>query len=376
MKNVNEFMLMTINRCIDYTKASQGLKLVPRMETINFVEAINLPLRCMRDMQQDKKVELKLLTICSSVAENIITDKQWLQENILCLLSNAVKYSSSGDVRISVALVKNPPPTSNRERSVKCNTSFRPDRHIRIEIEDSGIGISEDMMSNLFNPFKQAQRLAGGTGLGLYSLAKRIEALDGSYGVKNRPDMNHGSVFWFTIPYRPDDTKQMMSCLSSPVASRTTSERGGFAPQKVMDRSDEGKLNILLVDDSLSILKMSSMMLRRQGHSVSTAENGAVALDMVSSATTESQPYDVILMDLQMPVMDGLEATTRIRALETIGVTVFSAHQLIIGVSACSDNETMEAAFSAGIDAFIPKPFTMQSFNDTYKDMLIKRHNA
>ena len=85
---------------------------------------------------------------------------------------------------------------------------------IRIEIEDSGIGISEDMMSNLFNPFKQAQRLAGGTGLGLYSLAKRIEALGGDYGVNRRSDGQSGSLFWFTIPYRPD--VRLLSGLASP----------------------------------------------------------------------------------------------------------------------------------------------------------------
>jgi signal transduction histidine kinase len=158
MKNVNEFMLMTINRCIDYTKASQGLKLVPRMETINFAEAINLPLRCMKDMQHDGKIEIILTPIAKNITENIITDKQWLQENILCLLSNAVKFSTGGVVVISAALVMmSSQPPRNRELSL--SLTFKATRAIRIEIEDSGIGISEDMMNNLFNPFKQAQRL-------------------------------------------------------------------------------------------------------------------------------------------------------------------------------------------------------------------------
>ncbi len=376
---------------------------MPRMETINLLDVINLPLKCMRGMQQDKQIELKLMTICSSVAENIITDKQWLQENILCLLSNAVKYSSSGAVSISVGLIKTPLPTVDSKQCL-ANTSFKPERHICVEIEDSGIGISEDMMTNLFNPFKQvslfrvsnlfvlvrykiisvqAQRLAGGTGLGLYSLAKRIEALGGSYGVKNRPDRASGSVFWFTISYRPDDTKHIISTLSSPrTLSHAPSDEVDDNPlssqsthNTVKKSVEEQQLNILLVDDSLSILKMSSMMLRRQGHNISTAENGAIAVDRVISASTSAQLFDVVLMDLQMPVMDGLEATSRIRAFEKtmMNADIIPVHQLIIGVSACSDNETMEAAFEAGIDAFIPKPFTMQSFKDTCNGLLMNR---
>jgi signal transduction histidine kinase len=152
MKNVNEFMLMAINRCIDYTKASQGLTLVPRMETINFSEAINLPLRCMKDLQQNGKINIQLTPFTSEFAEHIITDKQWLQENILCLLSNAVKYSVGGMVTVSATL-----------QSAGVTTT----QVIRIEVEDSGIGISDAVRSNLFAQFKQAQRLAGGTGLGM-----------------------------------------------------------------------------------------------------------------------------------------------------------------------------------------------------------------
>eukprot|EP01034_Spumella_vulgaris_P034241 gene34241-biopygen29168 len=380
MKNVNEFMLMTINRCIDYTKASQGLKLVPRMETINFAEAINLPMRCMKDMQQDNKIQIKLMSIPAEIAANIITDKQWLQENILCLLSNAVRYSAGGVVSIAVSLSSEP---SSQEPVLITPL-------LRIEIEDSGIGISEDMMCNLFRPFKQAQRLAGGTGLGLYSLMKRIEALNGQCGVRKRGDGLPGSVFWFAIPYRPDEV-----VVFSEVNSPTTSQKSPVVSDTQRKSETHQPLRILIVDDSLSILKMSSMMLRRQGHTIATAENGAIAVDMVTSAAITATPYDVVLMDLQMPVMDGLEATRRIREFEkertsspatvdlkswtsdltgatdkSYSLKLHRSDQLIIGVSANSDNETMEAAFAAGIDAFIPKPFTLQSFNETYLSLL------
>ncbi len=172
-------------------------------------------------------------------------------------------------------------------------------------------GLSDAAMDCLFKPFKQAQRMAGGTGLGemlsfsrceigcfiilpppgLYSLAKRVEALKGNYGVSGRRDGQPGCLFWFSVPYKPDRTRTRSSVLlstagsthqladseasvalqrqvsgsvggdASPVSpSQMASEAGGWAPER---------LNILLVDDSLSILKMSGLLLRRQGECAS-----------------------------------------------------------------------------------------------------------
>lgn len=99
----NNFMLMTINRCIDYTKASKGLKLTPKYETIDLAETLKLPLSCMMNIQS--KVSIQMNPFTDSICTHIITDKQWLQENILCLLSNAVKYSTDGNVFITASLV-------------------------------------------------------------------------------------------------------------------------------------------------------------------------------------------------------------------------------------------------------------------------------
>jgi CheY-like chemotaxis protein len=303
---------------------------------------------------------------------------------------------------------------------------------IRIDIEDKGIGIAPSAMKALFAPFNQAQRMAGGTGLGLYSLARRVEALKGLYGVSRRRDGQSGSLFWFAIPYRPDDTMvaqpNMRASVStvSASASAATSARTSFnlnssmeamAERVALDTIDSRSsntvepftkdviLNILVVDDSPAILKMSSRMLRQLGHRVTTAVNGADAVQKINAemdltrdeGEDQSEGYfDVVLMDLQMPVMDGLEATSRIRSQEVertdiivlmakqLGRSSYSPthshpcalHQVIIGVSANSDNETMEAAFAAGIDAFIAKPFTMQSFKETYNTLCQKRDHG
>jgi hypothetical protein len=94
MQNINSFMTMTINRCIDYTKATKGIKLSPKYETIHLSKTLQLPMSCMKSLQSSEEsiIELDLESL-TKICSHIITDKQWLQENILCLLSNAEKYS-------------------------------------------------------------------------------------------------------------------------------------------------------------------------------------------------------------------------------------------------------------------------------------------
>ncbi len=445
MRDTHSFMLMTINRCIDYTKASKGLRLIPKYETIDLRDALELPMACMKNMQQ--KIEIILNPLPANLCRCAITDKQWLQENVLCLLSNAVKYSAEGTVTIGVSieeyLVKscaspstpieslhhkiqhvseeetniNPSPQQvTNESSQEVQTELMP--FLRIEVEDTGIGMSEDAMSSLFNPFKQTQRLAGGTGLGLYSLAKRIEALHGFYGVMKRRDGQQGSLFWFAIPYKPDAIyAQQISSLTSKIP-----EESNCAPTQndyplseeddkivaatvplehpvstqslvecaiaVVDQSQppiKTALNILVVDDSPTILKMSTLMLKKLGHEVTTADNGAIAAKLVQERVVDihSCGFDVILMDLQMPVMDGLEATRRIREMENEFNSDKNSdpsppmwrreRQIIVGMSANSDHETAANAYQVGVDAFLSKPFRIETFRSTIEKLLSEK---
>lgn len=491
ISNTNNFMIMAINRCIDYTKASKGMKLVPKYETLHLSDTLRMPLLCMKNVQN--KISIIMNPIPPNVSHQIITDKQWLQENLLCLLSNAAKYSNGGEVTINVMLLTE----AEEQRAMKAlggtNTFnkrisvYRPNRSsliseasnegassplpyratpgkrfsgvidrfsisstgrysvcsidrisghssflqgvtqvddecesvasdvvngpvttfLRFEIEDTGIGISEEAMHTLFSPFKQTQRLAGGTGLGLYSLAKRLDALNGRYGVTRRRDGKQGSLFWFAIPYRPDssisviheveainntlksETHDSADLQEAPAAvaehsfksdETTVNELTTEAPNKSTSEpstKDGNKLNILIVDDSPAIIKVTSMMLRRQGHLVSAVDNGALAVKKVedtmpsSEGINPSERFDVVLMDLQMPVMDGLEAIKRIRTAEKQrNITSPALKQRIIGVSACSDHDTMQEAFTAGIDAFMGKPFNVEQFDRTVKQLL------
>lgn len=406
IRNTNNFMIMTINRCIDYTKAAKGLKLIPKMESFNLIEALSLPLLCMKDIQQKVIIELEPLPV--EICEEIFSDQQWLQENLLCLLSNAVKYSSGGKVTLTLRIIERPQSfsldtyiedTHKAQLSVSRGSSITPFQLLRFEVEDCGIGMSDDAMQHLFSPFRQNQRLAGGTGLGLFSLAKRMEALQGQCGVMRRRDGKQGSLFWFAFPYRPDESKKE-SCPECPQQRRSSVEfvekinlrtrsssktaSVSFAsshhppkplppPPGAINEEDKVGENhtVLLVDDSPSIVKITTMLLRRQGFTVFVAENGADALDLVQNRLNGqsngesnrcSTVFDVILMDLQMPVMDGLEAVRRLRALENE-----RCRHLVVGLSANSDEEIQQEVWNCGFDAFLSKPFSQQAFLQLFR---------
>jgi CheY-like chemotaxis protein len=327
-------------------------------------------------------VTISVAAIPPSIEAHIVTDKQWLLENLLCLLSNAVKYSQGGTVDVRVSLV------TDEHRALAKDADISDGACVRFEVWDTGIGLTESAKLSLFAPFQQAQRLAGGTGLGLFSLARRVEALHGDYGVSARPDGVPGSLFWFSIPYRTDIRRLRKGPRNGGQESRAfaySMEGLTEEEQETYRRSVAGGIpkRVLVVDDAPSILKMTAMLLTKKGHVVEKAANGAVAVEMVSEALRRSPggKYDVVLMDLQMPVLDGTEAIRRIRAAERarrveseIGLVDLESgyvesftpqtrrRQLIIALSANSDSETMQEAMRAGADHFMSKPFTYDTF--------------
>ena len=398
MKGANSFMTMSINRCIDYTKASKGLKLVPKLETVQLLEALEFPVSIMRDIQSQLPIVLQ--PIPSRISAHVITDKQWLMENVLCLLSNAARYSHTGHIDLKLSLDRSAS-AAEISRSKKDVGKYQVVM-LRVEVLDTGIGLSDAAMEGLFLPFKQAQRLAGGTGLGLFSLARRVEALQGKFGVSRRPDGAQGSLFWFSIPYRPDSTaggKVSPMCNYRIGAQLQPSERVLFCGDKsysVVNCVAIPSLRVLVVDDAPTVLKMTSMLLSKKGHTVEQAVNGAAAVEKLLQRVPEHRcptlnssdladelicmeeggqgqqaaGFDVVLMDLQMPVMDGVEAIRRIRAVEQrasqeLKSTLYNkanARQFIVALSANSDSNTTREALEAGADEFVSKPFSYDTF--------------
>ena len=225
------FMSMTINRVLDFSKVSHNIKLVPAYETISLTAVMAWPASILRSLEG--RVSIIIDPVPTNICQHVITDKGWLTENLLCLFSNAIKYSSVGFVNVRCYLVEDKLKLKLASNNItKTNdTNYKNYAEnttsatcICVEVEDNGIGIPQESRARLFSPFQQAQRMTtGGTGLGLYSLRKRIEALGGTCGIKSRHDKREGSCFWFTFPYRPDFDTLSEGTMTPNSGSRTAS---------------------------------------------------------------------------------------------------------------------------------------------------------
>jgi two-component system, sensor histidine kinase and response regulator len=233
--------------------------------------------------------------------------------------NNAVKFTERGEIRVGIGLL---------ERA-------GAEVLLRFAVRDTGIGIEPDRLGRLFNSFEQADastsRQYGGTGLGL-SIARRLaQMMGGEVGVDSRP--GQGSTFWFTA---------RMSCPEQPAAPVVVPAPGALpVPAAVAPAS----VRVLVVDDNEVNLLIAREMLLSAGLSVETADNGAEALGRVTGGR-----FDVVLMDMQMPVMDGLEATRRIRQLPGL------QRLPVLAMTANAMAADRERCLQAGMDEVLVKP--------------------
>ncbi len=241
-------------------------------------------------------------------------DSTRLRQVLLNLVSNAVKFTPSGHVRVEV-----------RHRPAG------PDRLLlQVQVEDTGIGIPEDRQARLFLKFSQVsdrtERHYGGSGLGLAICRRLVEAMGGGIGVESHP--GKGSRFWFEVPFALGDRQA--------VEEKVEFGPGSCAPRRILI-VDDAEANRLLLADVLS----------RQGHEVIGAADGLQALELVRQGR-----FDLVLMDVQMPVMDGIEAARRIRTLPGAARDV-----PVVGLTANVLEEERQRCFAAGMSHCLSKPF-------------------
>ena len=277
-----------------------------------------------RKLAQDKDLGFSVQIPLTDLG-SLLGDVHRLEQILNNLTSNAIKFTERGEVTVSVSAE----PINNHAL------------RLRFEVKDTGIGIAPNVLQNLFQPFAQGDssisRRFGGTGLGLV-ISKRIaEAMGGQLGVVSEADQ--GSTFWVEIPF-----ERVVNSAADKTPSTDSSPSEAEKPIL-------SGMHVLAVDDDASNLALIEQTLQRQGANVTLAIHGQEALDTLRAGAGH---YDMVLMDIRMPVMDGLAATREIRKDAQL------AHVPVIALTAGALPEEREAALSAGVNDFMTKPFDLQ----------------
>ncbi|PMH44515.1 hypothetical protein BCU68_03170 [Vibrio sp. 10N.286.49.B3] len=313
-------LLSLLNDILDFSKIEQNKM---ELELLPFkFDDILLPIKSTYDVLcHEKGIEFELQDL-SSQALTYNGDKARIRQIIFNLLSNAVKFTTTGTVR----LIFSDQPLADKKHK------------LTLIIKDSGIGIPEERLDDIFNPFTQAEssttRVFGGTGLGLAIVKQFIDLMQGTIVVES--EMGIGTTFTITFELSHTDTLHEETQLEQSL------------DQHVLVDS----LSILLVEDNRVNTIVAKTFCTKQGHTVSCAENGQVAIDML-----QKDHYDLIIMDNHMPVMDGIEATRVIR--EELKLSI-----VILGCTADVFKEAHDSFVQAGVDHVLTKPLQKASFID------------
>lgn len=317
VRRSGEHLLDVINDILDFSKIEAG-KL--DMEHLDFDvrTAIEDTVALVAERAYAKGLEIACL-VQSDVPTGLHGDPGRLRQVLVNLLSNAIKFTERGDVILTVSL------------AADAEGGTATDLVVKFEVTDSGIGLTPEQQAKLFQPFTQADgsttRKFGGTGLGLAICKKLVELMGGQIGV-NSTD-GQGSTFWFTVrcATRSGDARHVSPSPASRPGSRT-----------------------LIVDDHAMSRQMLEYQLRAKGLAYDSAESGARALDLLRNAAERGEPFDLAILDSQMPHMDGLELARRIKAESPI-----SATRLIL-LASLGRRGDAKAAQDAGIAAYLTKP--------------------
>ena len=307
-------LLGLLNDILDVSKLEEG-KIELQLASHHLPQLLE-DIRALMQSNCDAKGIKLTLTIAPDTPEWLMLDPLRVRQILFNLVSNAIKFTHQGEVKIHVD-----------------STLLGQDRHsVRISIQDTGIGMNKSQLKNLFQRFAQADasitRQYGGSGLGLEISRNLARLMGGDISVESTE--GYGSTFTYILPTRA--TTPSIACL----------------PSKPIDQES---YRILLVDDNATNRKVISAMLDSVGHHVTLAVQGEDALEKLGRIE-----FDLVLMDVQMPVMDGLVATTRIRTSQTSW-----AHIPIIALTADAMPESKQYYLSHGMNGYITKPINKET---------------
>ena len=320
-----ESLMEILNDVLDHSKIEAGkLVLAPSPTSLHSVAMSAAAL--FRARAETKGLTLAL-QIDPEVPDGVVTDGPRLKQVLLNLLSNAVKFTERGGITLRLALQASEPSAAR----------------VRIEVQDTGVGIPAGELDRVFQPFTQfggtRSRLSGGTGLGLSISQRIIEALGGRIEVSSR--VGGGSCFWFTLflPLAPE-----------------TPPRPSDSDFAALDSADRMEGVVLLVEDNEVNRLIGSEMLRSFGLEVKLANEGQQALQVL-----EQHRVDLVLMDIGMPVLDGHEATRRLREREQ---RLKLPRVPVVALTAYAFESDAAKALDAGMDAHLAKPYSREQLKE------------
>ncbi|HKC50997.1 MAG TPA: ATP-binding protein [Myxococcota bacterium] len=323
-------LLDVLNDILDLSKIEAGRLDVERIPT-SLVHIVSEIASLMRVRADEKGIALEV-SFATPIPSEVLSDPTRIRQAVVNLLGNAIKFTERG--------------------SVKLRVSYEPEREgAHLEVRDTGIGIAPEKLANLFRAFEQADssitRRFGGTGLGL-AITKRIAILlGGDCTVESEP--RQGSVFTFTLKAQPTPDARMLRDFGEAELRGET--------RRPSSKDEPLQARILLAEDGPDNQRLISMMLRKAGAEVTVVDNGRMALERIAAET-----FDLILMDMAMPVMDGYTAARSLRALGiTIPIVALTAHALAGEREKCLD---------AGCNAYLTKPIDRAALRASIRTLL------
>ena len=325
-------LLGVINDILEYSRIEAGEVELEDVE-LNLPELVRRAVDPVRPLAREKRLEL-VVEVDDDVPTLLRGAVGRLRQVLLNLVNNAVKFTREGGVRVQVSF-------EGTEDGLA---------RVRFEVRDTGIGIHPDHIPRLFRPFSQvdgtSSRVFGGTGLGLAICKEFAELMGGRIGVSSEPGV--GSTFWFTAALRvPSEEEAKHARLESAPAPLPTRETA------LEPREWRAEQTVLVAEDNRVNRRMAGLILERAGWKVLFAEDGLEAIRAVREAR-----IDLILMDCQMPNLDGLEATERIRRWERENARPPTP---IVALTANTYAADRDRCLAVGMDGFVPKPFTAET---------------
>ena len=330
LKASGNLLLSLVNDILDLSKIEAGKITIDPVE-FDLQRAINDIYLIQKSVVFEKRLKLNI-SIAEDFPHSVVGDQLRMKQIIHNLLGNAVKFTSQGSITIAVQILE-----KHHHQIVA-----------QISVTDTGTGIAPEALESIFKPFVQEDasitRRFGGTGLGLTISRRLAELMGGELSVESI--LGVGSSFKLKLPF-----------VIPP-------ERATAIEEQTATTWDLIPLRILLVEDNPVNMKFARILLGKQGHEVTTAENGRECL-----AALETDTFDLVLMDVKMPVMNGVDTIREIRSKE-LGT---SSHQMIIAVTANALRGEKESYLNEGFDGYLTKPIVQKELVEEMKRVILLR---